>query len=90
MIAALNLSLILKGLIAIIMQILIIRELLVVFNGNELTIGIILAVWLILEALGSGLLGKLVKKIRWIEENYILLQLMTLFTLPLCILLASS
>src|SRR3989338_1847320 len=88
MVAALNISLILKGLIAIIMQILIIRELLEVFNGNELTIGIILAVWLILNALGSGLLGKLVKKIRWIEETYILLQLLTLLTLPLCILLS--
>jgi spermidine synthase len=88
MIAALNISLILKGLIAIVMQILIIRELLVVFNGNELTIGIILAVWLILNALGSGLLGKLVKKTRRIEETYILLQISTLITLPLCILLA--
>jgi len=85
-ILALNLSLILKGLIAIIMQIVIIRELLVVFNGNELTIGIILAVWLLLDAFGSGILGKLVKKTRRIEESYILLQLITLFTLPLCIL----
>lgn len=88
MVLALNLSIILKGFIAIIMQIVIIRELLVVFNGNELTIGIILAIWLILDAIGSGLLGKLVKKTRKIEEAYILLQLCTLFTLPLCILLA--
>lgn len=88
MIAALNLSLLLKGLIAIIMQIVIIRELLVVFNGNELTIGIILAVWLLLDAAGSGLLGRLVKSPRKTEEAYIILQLATLFTLPLCILLA--
>ncbi|MDP3143524.1 MAG: hypothetical protein Q8N14_06305 [Candidatus Omnitrophota bacterium] len=88
MVIALNLSLILKGFIAIIMQIVIIRELLVVFNGNELTIGIILAIWLILQATGSGLLGKLFKKTRKIEEAYILLQLLTLLTLPMCILLA--
>jgi len=85
---ALNLSLILKGFIAIIMQVVIIRELLVVFNGNELTIGIILAVWLILVAIGSGALGKLVKNPRKIEEAYILLQLSSLVTLPLCILFA--
>ncbi|MFZ5800601.1 MAG: hypothetical protein ACOY3D_04380, partial [Candidatus Omnitrophota bacterium] len=88
MIIALNLSLLLKGFIAIIMQIAIVRELLVVFNGNELTIGIILAVWLLLGALGSGLLGKFPRRPRKIEEAYICLQLVTLFTLPLCILLA--
>ena len=34
-------------------QILIIRELLVTFHGSELSIGVILGNWLILEAAGS-------------------------------------
>jgi spermidine synthase len=42
---------------------LLIRELLVAFFGNELSIGLILGNWLILEAIGSGLLGKLAD--RW-------------------------
>ena len=37
---------------------LLIRELLVAFFGNELAIGLILGNWLILEAIGSGLLGR--------------------------------
>lgn len=35
-----------------------IRELLIAFSGNELSIGIILANWLVLEALGASLLGQ--------------------------------
>ena len=38
---------------------LMVRELLVAFFGNELSIGLILGNWLILEAVGSGLLDKL-------------------------------
>lgn len=39
-------------------QILLIRELLISFSGNELSIGIILANWLIAEAIGSYFIGK--------------------------------
>jgi len=38
------------------------RELLVAFFGNELSIGLILGNWLILEAIGSGLLGRLTSR----------------------------
>lgn len=48
-------AIIVMGFSAASSQVLVLRELLVVFNGNELTIGIILANWLILEALGSFL-----------------------------------
>ena len=44
-----------SGLVA---EILLLRELLLVFSGNELSIGIIMANWLILEAFGSFLLGR--------------------------------
>lgn len=39
-------------------QVLLIRELMVVFLGNELSIGIILANWLILEAVGARAAGR--------------------------------
>jgi spermidine synthase len=44
-----------SGLVA---EILLLRELLIVFSGNELSIGIITANWLILEAFGCYLLGR--------------------------------
>ena len=44
-----------SGLVA---EILLLRELLIVFSGNELCIGIILSNWLILEALGSWWAGR--------------------------------
>ncbi|MFP3897271.1 MAG: spermine synthase [Anaerolineales bacterium] len=48
-----------SGLIA---EILLLRELLIVFSGNELSIGIILANWLVLEALGCLFSGRMVEK----------------------------
>ncbi|MBS4016169.1 MAG: fused MFS/spermidine synthase [Candidatus Latescibacteria bacterium] len=47
------------GASGIIAQIVLIRELLVVFQGNELSIGLILGNWLIAEALGSYLFRRL-------------------------------
>ena len=41
-------------------QSLLVREMLVSFAGNELSIGIVLGSWLLLEAVGSGLVGRLV------------------------------
>ncbi len=50
-----------SGLVA---QMLILRELLVVFSGNEMSIGIILANWLVLEAFGCSVLGRSAEKIK--------------------------
>ncbi len=50
------------GASGIIAQLLLVRELLVCFYGNEFTIGLVLASWLITEALGSYLIGKIVHK----------------------------
>lgn len=54
-------AILLKGLTSIIAQTLLIRELLIIFYGNELTFGIMLAIWLISGAIGSGLIGPLFK-----------------------------
>lgn len=50
---SLIIALLVMGASGIVGQILLLRELLITFYGNELSIGIILANWLILEAFGS-------------------------------------
>jgi len=57
------LAFILMGFTFTIIQVMVIRELLVIFVGNELSIAIILANWLLLEAAGSFLLGKRAKEL---------------------------
>ena len=51
---------ILLGFTTIVTQLVLLREFLMVFGGNELIIGIILAIWMIITATGAYL-GKLVK-----------------------------
>jgi spermidine synthase len=52
------------GFAASIGQILVIRELLVIFYGNELSTGLILACWLLCTSAGSGLTGRILRKRR--------------------------
>jgi len=47
-------ALVLTGFSAVVGQILLLRELIVVFNGNEMSLGIMLATWLLWTAAGSG------------------------------------
>jgi len=51
------------GFSALVAQMLILRELLIVFAGNELSIGIILANWLLLGGFGSFIMGRRAEKI---------------------------
>lgn len=55
---------ILMGLGALLAQIILLREFMKVFTGNELTTGIVLAAWLLWTAVGSALLGPLADRIR--------------------------
>ncbi|MDI6640925.1 MAG: spermine synthase [Elusimicrobiota bacterium] len=52
------------GFSGIVAQVLLLRELLVSFYGNELSIGIILANWLLLEGIGSFVVGKKIENIK--------------------------
>lgn len=52
------LAMIVMGFSGLVAEILLLRELLVIFSGNELSIGIILANWLILEAFGCLVPGR--------------------------------
>lgn len=66
-------------------QVMVIRELLVVFVGNELSIAIILANWLLLEATGSFWIGRKVENWGLREGGYAFLQLLLAGILPLTI-----
>ncbi len=81
----LGFGLLLMGFSFTVAQGLLIRELLVAFFGNELTIGLILGNWLILEAVGSGLLGKLADRWRGKTLSFAALQSLFALFLPLCL-----
>ncbi len=78
-------AILVMGFSGIVVQILLLREFLVVFSGNELAIGIILANWLILEAFGSLFVGKRVERLKKRLEGFVGLQLFFSLCLPLAV-----
>jgi spermidine synthase len=84
----LQISFLIMGMSGIVGQIVLLREFLIAFSGNELTLGIILGNWLILEAIGSFFLGKTAEKTERRIEIYALLQLIFSLAFPLAIYLA--
>jgi spermidine synthase len=86
----LKISLFLMGLSSIAAQIVLLRELLISFLGNELTLGVILASWLILVAAGSFLIGKSVEKVGRKLEVFVVLQLVLSAAFPLALFLCRT
>ena len=78
-------ALLLAGFTDIVAQVVLIRELLVTFYGNELSIGIVLANWLILAAIGSSLLGRIADRVEKRVEIFASLQILISIFLPLSI-----
>jgi spermidine synthase len=76
-------ALLLKGFSGLVAQIVLLRELLIVYSGNELSIGIILANWLILGAFGSYVLGRRAEKSKYALETFTVITI--LFSLSLFI-----
>jgi spermidine synthase len=76
-----SVAVLVKGFSGLVAQILLLRELLIVFSGNELSIGIILANWLILGAFGSYVLGKRAERSKYPLEAFTVLTV--LFSLSL-------
>jgi spermidine synthase len=66
---------ILMGMGALLAQIILLRELMKVFSGNELTTGIMLAAWLLWTAAGSALLGMFADRIPGKSSFFASLQL---------------
>jgi spermidine synthase len=84
----LKVSFLIMGMSGIVAQIILMRELLISFLGNELTLGIILANWLILVAIGSVIAGKFVEKVKRKMEVFVLFQLSFSVALPLTLYLS--
>jgi len=83
----LTISLLTIGLSGLTAQIVLLRELLVSFLGNELTLGVILANWLILVAIGSFFIGKSVEKVDKKLEIFVVFQLVFSIAFPVAIFL---
>ncbi len=67
-------------------QVVTLRELIIVFTGNELTLGIILGVWLLWTAVGSGLLSRVIPRLTHPLYIFIFCQLLIAILLPTTIL----
>ena len=71
------------GCYATIAQVLIIREFLVIFFGNELCFGIILGTWLFGVAFGAATGGRVVSRFNNHLSAFIIVQVLMCFILPL-------
>ncbi len=76
------LAILVVGLSGIVAQILLLRELLIIFCSNELSLGIILANWLMLEVIGCFFLGKVIERINRRVEAFVGLCLIFSLFLP--------
>lgn len=76
-------SFIVLGVSSIIAQLIVIRELMISFYGNEFFIGWTIFAWLFWVGLGSLLLGKLFKKVECIYKAFISCHILVALFLPL-------
>jgi len=77
--------LVLVGLTAVIGQIVLMRELILLFNGNELSMGIMLATWLLWTAAGSSLTGRIVRDHASVRVPIALAECLCGLSLPLTV-----
>ncbi len=70
------------GFCGIVGQMVLLRELLIVFSGNELSIGVVLANWLILEAIGSYFVGKKAERAKNAVIIYAIIALAFAISVP--------
>jgi spermidine synthase len=84
---AMVLAMAVMGVNFLISQVLILREFLVVFQGNEFSFGIVLGSWLLLEALGSVLAGRRADRARDPLAAFATVQVVLSLVLPLTVLL---
>jgi spermidine synthase len=82
-----RITIIAMGFSGLVAEILLLREFLIVFAGNEFSIGLILANWLILEAFGAFFLGRRAEQYHNKLEAYTLITLLFSLSLLLAIFL---
>lgn len=80
-------SVLLIGATAMAAQIILVRELIIVFYGNEISVGFILAGWLILGAIGSILFGGIADRLKSKLEIFAAAQTFLSASLPLSLIL---
>lgn len=83
-------AILVMGLTALLLQVLLTRELLVSFFGNELCIGLILVDWLLLMAVGTALAGRLLNRLGDLRVALVADQLLIAILLPFQIYAARS
>ena len=83
-------AIVVTGLTALLLQVVLTRELLVSFFGNELCIGLILVDWLLLVAAGTALAGRLMGRWTNLWIPLILNQLLLALVMPLQVYAARS
>ena len=76
-------AVVLIGAHATIAQVLLVRELLVVFYGNELCLGVIFGAWLLGVAIGAGVGGKVIKNVESRFTVFLFLLLALCLLLPM-------
>jgi spermidine synthase len=76
------------GFSGMVIQLLLLRELLVVFHGNDLAIGIILANWLVVEAGGAFFIGKRIEHARKRINWFVAVSILFVLSAPLALYLA--
>jgi spermidine synthase len=81
----LELTILMVGLSGLAGQVLLLRELLVSFCGSELTLGIVLANWVISEASGVFIIGRYIDRIKNKAGVFIFLEIVFSLALPLTI-----
>lgn len=74
-----------SGLGGMVLQILLLREALAVFHGNDLSVGIILANWLVLEAAGAVFIGRRIERARRKVGVFIVFSLLFALSAPLAL-----
>jgi spermidine synthase len=82
--------LILIGFTAVLAQIVLMRELMVVFCGNEMSLGLMLASWLLWTAIGSSGLARSATRTLQPRRLMALLEVLVALALPLAIFLARA
>lgn len=80
-----SLVVLVTGISGIVAQVVLLRDLMVTFLGNELSIGIVLANWLLLEAIGSFFLGRKIERFRNRVEAFIIIQLIFCISFPVAV-----
>jgi len=79
-------ALVLIGFTATVAQIVLLRELMVISYGNEISLGVMLASWLLWTALGSGVLGRLAARVSNPATLMAALQVLLALLLPATVL----